>query len=448
MPTTTVTSQDVQRRWVERSRKSQELLRRAKKTIPLGVESHYRAIDPNPIFIDRARGSRIWDADGNEYLDFGMCFGALFVGHAHPKVVEAARAQLEEGTMYTMPHRHDIDLAEELADRFPVDLFRFTQSGTEATMHAIRVARGFTGREKIVKFEGGFHGCHDYAMVSTKPKIDKVGDALEPTPIPGSAGIPAGTLADTLVASFNNLESVKRLFKRHPKRIAAVITEPVMMNTGVCLPQGGFLRELQELCRAEGALFILDEVKTGAKIARGGACEHWGLKPDLVCLAKTMGGGLPLGAFGGRREVMSVLEDMSVSHVGTYNGNPLCIRVGAAVLREILTPDAYERTKALNDKLTTGYDRIIRAHGLPWHTARIGPMGTIHFTRRPIVNYRDWAATDLEIWKRWWFGMANEGIIATPYGHDEQWTVSVQHADEDVERHLAAFEKIAPTLKP
>ncbi|MBI2069677.1 MAG: glutamate-1-semialdehyde 2,1-aminomutase [Elusimicrobia bacterium] len=443
-----MTSTDVLRRWVERSRKSQELHAKAKKLLPLGVESHYRAIDPNPIFIERAQGSRIWDADGNEYLDFGLCFGALFVGHAHPKILEAVNAQMKEGSMYTMPHRHDIDLAENLLSRFPMDLVRFTNSGTEATMHAIRTARGYTKRNKIIKFEGGFHGCHDYVLASTKPDLKEIGEPSAPNLVPGSLGIPEETLNNTLIAGFNNLESVERLFKKYPGQIAAVISEPVMMNTGVCLPQDDFLQKLLDVCHQNGALLILDEVKTGAKIAWGGACETYKLKPDLICLAKTIGGGLPLGAFGGKKEVMSVLENFSVSHVGTYNGNPLCIKAGAVTCRDILTKDVYPKTQALNKRLMSGYADIMKKNRLPWHMAEIGPIGTVHFTPEQVRDYRTWAQTNKEIWKRYWFGMCNEGIIPTPYGWDEQWTISVQHTQADIDRHLAVFEKIAPTLVP
>lgn len=446
--TATVTSKEVMRRWQERSKKSQALLAKSKKLLPLGVESHYRAIDPNPIFIDHAKGSRMWDADGNEYVDFALCFGALLVGHAHPKVLKTVNDQMKEGSMYTMPHRHDIDLAENLVERFPMDMVRFTQSGTEATMHAIRLARGHTKRSKIIKFEGGFHGCHDYVLVSTKPSLDKVGSEFEPTPVPGSAGIPTETLQNTLVATFNDLESVRNLFKKYPGQIAAVISEPVMMNTGVCLPQGDFLKKLIDLCHQHGALMILDEVKTGAKIAWGGACAVYGLQPDIICLAKTIGGGLPLGAFGGTKKVMADLENFSVSHVGTYNGNPLTVKVGAVVCTEILTKDAYTKVHKLHKKLYRGYEDILKEHRLPWFMAEVSPIGAIHFTPTQVTNYRTWAVTNQEIWKRYWFGMCNEGVIPTPYGWDEQWTISVQHTDADIERHLEVFEKIAPTLKP
>lgn len=446
--TKAITSQEVLKRWQERSRKSQALHKKAKSLLPLGVGSHFRAIEPNPLFIERAQGTRIWDADGNEYIDFGMCFGALFVGHAHPKLIEAVSAQMKEGSMYTMPHKLEILLAENLISRFPIDRIRFTNSGTESTMHAIRVARAATSRKKIIKFAGCYHGCHDQLLLSVKPDIDLLGDVNAPNRVPSSTGIPEETLDNTLVASFNNLDSVKRLFKENPRQIAAAIIEPAGLNMGICPPQNNFLHELLDLCHKNGALLILDEVKTGVKVAPGGACEYFKIEPDLICLAKAIGGGLPLGAFGGKIEVMKELENFSLLHVGTYNTNPLCMRAGYVTCEEILTPEIYPQTQNLNKKLIEGCDAIIKKNGLPWHTNSIGPMGTIHFTPGPIKNYHDWAKTNKEIWKRYWFGMCNEGVIPTPYGWDEQWTISVQHTDADIEAHLAAFEKIAPTLKP
>ena len=434
-------------RWIERSKKSQKLFAVAKNKLPLGVGSHFRAIDPNPVFIERAQGSRMWDADGNEYIDFALCFGVLFVGHAHPKIVETVQQQITRGSIYATPHRMEAELADELMKRAPMALVRFTNSGTESTMHALRTARGYTGRSMVIKMEGGYHGCHDNLLASTKPAASKVGEMMFPNVVPGSGGIPEENLHNTLVATFNNLDSVKILFKKYPKKIAAVITEPIMMNTGVCPPENDFLKKLQELCKNEGACFILDEVKTGAKIAYGGACEVYDVQPDLICFAKVVGGGLPLGAFGGTKEVMSVLEDFSVLHVGTYNANPLCVATGLTVLRDILEPSVYEKTNGLNRRLIDSYNRLIKKHQLPWHTETVNNVGTIHFTTKRIRNYRDWLTVNVDVWRRWWHGMCNEGIIPTPYGWDEQWTISVQHSEADIDRHLEAFDKVAPMLK-
>lgn len=444
---TVPTQKDILRQWESRTRRSRELYARSLRSLPLGVGSNFRAMDPYPVFVEKARGSRLWDVDGNEYVDFAMGFGSLFVGHAHPAIVRAVADQAARGTLYAMPHALEYELAEELKGRFRLDLVRFTNSGTEATMHALRVARGFTGRPKIVKFEGGFHGCHEAVMASVKPPVDSAGLASEPARVPTSQGIPPEFLEHTLIARFNDLDSVRRLFDLYPGQIAAVITEPVPMNFTLCLPRPGFLEGLQTLCRERGALLVFDEVKTGARIAAGGACEYWGLTPDLVCLAKAIGGGLPLGAFGGRREVMAALEGR-VSHTGTYNTNPLCMRAGLAALTEILTPEAYARASELNLRLVEGYREILADHGLPWCVSWLGPTGVLHFTRRPPLDYRDWVRTDEAAWERYWFGMMNLGILPQPHGSEEQWLVSVQHTEENIDAHLAAFERVAPTLRP
>jgi glutamate-1-semialdehyde 2,1-aminomutase len=435
--------------WKSRTRRSEELYRRSLESLPLGVGSNYRAMDPYPIFVEEASGSRFWDADGNEYVDFGLGFGALLAGHSHPAIARAVCEQASRGTMYTMPHRLEYELAEELKRRWPMlDSFRFTNSGTEATMHALRAARAFTGRKKILKFEGGFHGCHEAVMVSVKPEPSQAGPADEPFKVPISEGVPAEFLANTLVARFNDLGSVRRQFERQPGEIAAVIAEPALMNAALCQPEPGFLRGLQDLCREHGALLVLDEVKTGAKIAPGGACEHYGLEPDLVCLAKAIGGGLPLGAFGGTAEVMEVISSLRSMHVGTYNTNPLCMRAGLVTLTEILTPDAYERVFELNRRLVEGYRLILAENRLPWCVSSLGPVGVLHFTARPPRDYRDFTATDEKAWERYWFGMTALGILPQPHGSEEQWMVSTQHSDEDIDAHLAAFERVAPTLTP
>jgi glutamate-1-semialdehyde 2,1-aminomutase len=449
MPALLEQEYDVMSVWKDRTRRSRELYDRSCRSLPLGVGSNYRAMDPYPIFVDEAAGSRFWDVDGNDYIDFGLAFGALFVGHSHPAIARAVADQALRGTMYSMPHHLEYELAEELKRRFPMlDSFRFTNSGTEATMHALRAARVYTGRPKILKFEGGFHGCHEAVMASVKPDPALAGPAEAPFLVPTSEGIPAEFQAHTLVARFNDLDSVRRQFEKHPCQIAAVITEPALMNSALCAPEPGFLRGLQALCRERGALFVLDEVKTGCKVAPGGATELWNLEPDIVCLAKAIGGGLPLGAFGGRREVMAVIESLRSMHVGTYNTNPLCMRAGLAALTEVLTPEAYARTQRLNRRLVEGYWEILAANGLPWSVSSLGPVGVLHFTSRPPRNYREFAATDEKAWERYWFGMTNLGIHPQPHGSEEQWTISAQHTDEDIDSHLAAFEKVAPTLVP
>ncbi len=276
---------------------SRAALKRAEPRMPLGVASNFRSYEPWPLFVKDAKGSHIHDLDGNEYIDFNLCFGALMAGHCHPAVVAAVQERLVTGTMYGMPHTLEYDLAEEICQRFPVDQVRFGSSGTEVTMHAIRIARGFTGRDKIIKMEGAYHGVHDSVLVSMKPKLELSGDPDRPNQVPASGGVPADTVKNTLVAQFNDLKAVAGLFAENPRQIAAVIVEPIMMNIGICMPEPGYLEGLREICTREGALLIFDEVKTGAKLGRGGACEYFNIKADMVTLAKSIGGGFPLAAF-------------------------------------------------------------------------------------------------------------------------------------------------------
>ncbi len=445
MITVAQTQTDLMERWSRKTRRSKELHARAARRLPYGVGSNFRAMEPHPIFVDRARGSRLWDVDGNEYVDFALGFGSLYAGHAHPAIVRAVSDQVHDGTLYAMPHAWEYELAEEVCGRFRLEQVRFTNSGTEATLNALRLARAFTGRPKIVKFEGAFHGGHEAVLANVKAAVlDR--PAGDRGPVPASLGIPKEFLSHTLVANFNDQHSVRSLFDRHPGQIAAVIMEPVLLNATIVPPEPGFLDGVARLCRERGALWVLDEVKTGARLAAGGATELWGLKPDLICLAKAIGGGLPLGAFGGRHDVMSLLE-RGVSHTGTFNTNPLSVRAGLAALREALTPEATARAERLSARLADGYREIIRRKGLPWPVTQLGPMGVLHFTPRAPRDYRDWTATDEPAWERYWFGMTLRGILPQPHGSEEQWSLSVQHTEEDVAAHLAAFEEVAPTLR-
>ncbi len=440
---------DIQVRYKERTRKSAEMYKRAKQVIPYGVGSNIRVMDPHPFFVAEARGSRIWDVDGNEYIDFGLGFGALMVGHAHPKIVEAIGDQVRKGTMYTLPHALEAELAEEVQRRFPsMELMRFTNTGLEATMHPLRVARAYTGKDKIVKIEGAYHGAHDDVLISVKPElVSKAGHPRFPAPVPASEGIPKNTLDNVIVAPFNDLEAMREILEENFNEVAAVLVEPVLLNCRMILPDEGYLQGLRELTREYNILLIFDEVKTGFKIAPGGACEYFNIEPDLVCLAKAIGGGLSLGAFGGRREVMEQVAPGKVSHAGTYNTNPLVMRAGVVTLKEILTAEAYEYTFHLNRMLVEGYEKLIADTGLKAYLRSIGPMGAIFFSEKPIRNWREFARYDnRELWINYWFSMVNEGIIPHPWGFDEQWTICVQHTKEDVEAHLSAFAKVAPLL--
>jgi glutamate-1-semialdehyde 2,1-aminomutase len=434
-------------RYQERTRKSKEMHEEAKHLLPRGVSSNFRVVDPNPIFIESAVGTTITDADGNRYVDFAMAFGAMLVGHAHPRVVQAIEAQAKRGSLHAMPHRLEIAVARELRRRFGQDQWRFANSGTEATMHAIRLARGYTGRPKVIKFEGAYHGAHDTVLVSTKPPLGKTGHRSRPRPYSMSEGIPPESQAHTLVAQFNDLDSVRGRFQENLNEVACVIVEPIMLNMGVTEPRPDFLPGLRTLCDEHNALLIYDEVKTGVKIAPGGATEHYRVRPDIACLAKAIGGGMPLAAFGASAEIMEELNSLRVIHVGTYASNPITLAAADVTLREILTEEAYARVFALNRKLVDGYSALIREHKLPCYANGVGSMGTINFKKDVMRDYRDWVVLDRKASHAWYLGMLNEGIIPQPPGPDEQWTLSVQHTDADVEAHLKAFAKVAPLLK-
>ena len=446
----------------ERSPRSAELHARARKALPLGVASSFQTYDPYPLFMTDARGSRIWDVDGNEYIDFDMAFGVLAAGHSHPLLVEALTRRVANGTCYTFPVEDGILLAEELKERFNADLVRFSNSGTEATMDAIRVARGFTGREKIIKFEGGYHGHHDDVLVSIQPPREVMGPVEQPNTVPATAGMPRSRIAETIIAPFNEPEILAAILEAHRDEIAAIIVEPVQFNIGVVPPRPGFLERVRELATEHGAILIFDEVKTGVVIAYGGATEYFGVQPDLACMAKSIGGGIPIGAFAGREAVMRSIEKVPerdapgvgiehstlaggatrVAHLGTFNGNPLSMAAGLVTLTQILTRDAYPRLHAMADRLTAGCQEVLDEYELPGYAINVGPKGCVMFTPQRVTNYRDFIGLDGELWQASFFYLANRGILLPP-GPDDQWTLSVQHTDEEIERHIAVFRDFA-----
>jgi glutamate-1-semialdehyde 2,1-aminomutase len=441
---------------------SAALHERALRALPLGVASTFQSYEPYPLFMTDAHGSRIRDVDGNEYVDFDMAFGVLAAGHSHPLLAEVLAHRVANGTCFTFPVEDGVLLAEELKRRFGLDLVRFSNSGTEATMDAIRVARGFTGRERIVKFEGGYHGHHDDVLLSIQPPRDLMGPPGAPASVPASAGLPASRLAETIVAPYNDATALASILEHHRGQIAAIIIEPVQFNIGVVPPEPGFLEAVRELATAHGAVLIFDEVKTGVVLAYGGATEHFGVQPDLVCLAKSIGGGVPIGAFGGRGEVMRVIERLPeasgegtglawttipggatrVAHLGTFNGNPLSMAAGVTVLTRILTPDVYPRLHALADRLTEGCQAVIDESGLPGYAINAGPKGCVMFTPGRVTSYRDFIGLDTDLWEASFFYLANRGILLPP-GPDDQWTLSVGHSEAEVDRYVATFRAFA-----
>ena len=429
--------------YAERTAGSQKANARARKVLPLGVPSSFQAYDPYPIVIASADGPNMVDVDGNSYTDYDMGFGALFVGHRHPAVLRALDAQIAQGTLFVNPCESNAEVAEMLAARYQLPMWRFTNSGTEATMDALRVARAATGRHKICKVEGGYHGHHDEVMVSMKPALHLAGPADAPNPVPASAGITPGVVADTVVVPYNDVVALERVLATG--EIAAFIVEPAMENIGICLPQPGYLQKVRELTTKYGTLLVFDEVKTGITAGWGGASGFVGVQPDLVALAKSIGGGLPLGAFGGKQEYMDEITEGRVVHLGTYNGNPLCMAAARAVLAEICTHEETQATIARNAALIAELDSIIDGAGLPAHTVQFGAKGCVTWAEEPIRNYRDYKATDFDLAFAQWIHGINRGILLPP-GLDEQWLISVMHEERDAMRYAEVFASFVDDL--
>jgi glutamate-1-semialdehyde 2,1-aminomutase len=426
--------------------RSDELWRQARKFSPRGVPSSFQDAAPQPIFVDRGLGSRVWDVDGNEYVDFHNGFGVMVVGHAHPMIVEAVSERIARGSHFAQPVAEVAIVAEELARRFGLPQWRFTNSGTESTLDAVRIARGFTGRERLVKIEASYHGHHDSLMVSVEPPPDLMGPADAPASVPQSEGIPKAVVELVTVVPFNDLPAMERAFKRHPDDIAAVIVEPAMMNLGIVQPDPGYLAELKALAHRHGALLIYDEVKTGVTIAPGGATDRFGVQPDLIALAKAIGGGLPCGAIGGREDVMAVIEDKRVAQMGTFNGNPLTLAASKVTLLDILTPNAYAHFDALAEVLQGGLDGVIAEHALPFHVITLAARGGVTYRAERVRNYRDYLKTDKLSAYLSWLYQCNRGVLMAP-GAEENWTLSVQHSQEDVLRYVDNFAEMARDLR-
>jgi glutamate-1-semialdehyde 2,1-aminomutase len=407
------------------------------------VPSSFQAYDPHPIVVKHASGSHMVDVDGNTYVDYDMGFGALFAGHMHPAVRRAVEAQLDHGTLYVTPCELDAEVAELLAERYGFPMWRPTNSGTEATMDAIRLARGVTKREKLVKVEGGYHGHHDEVMISNKPAIADAGPADAPWSIPQSAGITQGTIDDVIVIPYNDAPALERVLAS--REVACFIVEPVMENIGICLPLPGYLEAVREICSKYGTLLIFDEVKTGLTAGWGGATGKLGVTPDLVTLAKSIGGGFPVGAFGGKAEYMGLIATGEVLHLGTYNGNPLVMAAAKATLTEACTAEAIEAAVALNHRLVLACQAIIDEAGLPAHTVEFGAKGCITWSIEPVTNYRDYKATDFDLAFAQWMHGINRGILLPP-GLDEQWLISVMHSEADAMRYADVFAEFVAEL--
>lgn len=433
----------------ERTPRSAEMYARAKEVLSGGVGSSYQLRDPWPIYLERGEGPVVWDVDGNEMLDFHNGFGSMVQGHAHPAIGRAVQDRYTKGTHFAAPTEDSVVVAEELARRWGLPKWRYTNSGSESTMDAIRIARAVTGRDTVMKIFGSYHGHHDTVMVSIGVEYDKIGDPDNLASLPYGAGIPQAIVDMTVPVPFNDAEAMERRIvrlDREGRKPACVIMEAAMMNLGVVLPEPGYLEAVREITRRHGVVLIFDEVKTGICIAAGGAVEKYGVLPDMVTLAKALGGGLPTGAIGMSEEISRVVEDGTVYQVGTYNGNPLSMAAARANLLEVMTPEAYEHLDMLNERIVSGCQRVVDEYRLPGYAIGVAAKGCVTFAPEKVVDYATFKAhQDAELSELAWLFNMNRGIFMTP-GREEEWTLSVTHQVDHVDRYVEVFEELARDL--
>jgi len=418
--------------------RSEELFERAKGVIPGGVSSPvraFKAVGGSPLFVARAEGARFWDADGRAFVDYVGSWGPMILGHAHPAVIEAVREAALRGTSYGAPCALEVELAERVVRHVPsVEKVRFVSSGTEATMSALRVARGFTGRRKILKFDGCYHGHADSLLVAAGSGVATLG-------IPGSPGVPEGTVADTLVVPFNDVAAVEAVVSAHGGDLAAVIVEPVCGNMGTVAPRSGYLEALREITGRNGTVLVFDEVMTGFRLALGGAQQLYGITPDMTCLGKILGGGLPAAAYGGRKDIMAtVAPEGPVYQAGTLSGNPLAMAAGAALLDLLAMPGTYEALEARSARLEEGLRRAARRAGATVTVNRVGSMITVFFCAGPVTDYATAKASDRERFARFFHAMLERGVYLPPAQFEAAF-VSLAHGEAEIDATVAAAEE-------
>lgn len=423
--------------------KNSELFQRAKSLMPGGVSSPvraFRAVGGEPIVVANARGSKLWDVEGKEYIDFLMSWGPLILGHANPKVVRAIQRQAEMGLSYGLTNEHEITLAELVTSAMPsVEMVRFVSSGTEATMSALRLARGYTGRKYIVKFDGCYHGHGDSLLVNAGSGVATLG-------IPGTPGVPEDIARLTLVIPYNDLDALREVFERYGEEIACVIVEPVAGNMGVVLPKSDFLKAIRAITKDFGALFICDEVITNFRLSKGGAQEVFQIEPDITCMGKILGGGMPLGAYGGSREIMEkVAPEGPVYQAGTLSGNPLSMVAGIATLTELFRLNPYKELERLTKKLTSGISEILNKKGIAHRINQIASMFTLFFTDREVYDYETAKMSDRELFGRFFRGLLKEGVLIPP-AQFEAWFLSTAHTEEDIDLALEKIERAVSSL--
>lgn len=423
--------------------KSKALFESAKRIIPGGVNSPvraFRAVGGGPRFIARGQGAYLWDVDGNRYIDYVGSWGPLITGHAHPQVIEAIQKAAERGTSYGAPTALEVELAEMVVEAVPsIEMVRFVNSGTEATMSALRLARAFTGRPKIIKFEGGYHGHADMLLAHAGSGVITLG-------LPDSAGVPQEAVQHTLTAPYNDLAAVEALFEANPGQIAAVILEPVAGNMGVVPPAQDFLAGLRRLTQAHDALFIFDEVITGFRVAYGGAQSLYGIQPDLTCLGKIIGGGLPVGAYGGRREIMQKVAPLGPMYqAGTLSGNPLAMTAGIETIKLLRQPGTYERLEIMTARLSEGLGVAAAEVGVPLTQNWVGSMMTAFFTAQPVTDYASAKTSDTARYAQFFRGMLERGVYLAPSQFEAAF-VSLAHTEADIEATVEAVREVCAEL--
>jgi glutamate-1-semialdehyde 2,1-aminomutase len=429
-----------------RQRHSKAMSERA-HTLAGGATSNWQVAEPHAVWISHGAGSKVYDVDGNEYSDFHGGYGVSLAGHGHPAIVEAVQARVARGTHFAQPTEDSIVVADNLAERFGQPLWRFGNSGTESTMDAVHLMRAATGRDRILKVEGGYHGHHDSVMVSVLPEPDdEVGPAEAPTGVLSNSGIPTSVADLVTIVPFNDLAAVEAALTAHPGEVAGMIVEPIMMNAGIIHPQDGYLQSLKDLLQAHGALLAFDEVKTGLTVGPGGASRLLGVTPDLICVAKAIGGGLSTAAIGGQPEVMGLIASGAYEQVGTFNGNPLAMAAARAMLTEVLTPESYAHLDRLRDRMRDGLQGVVDRYDAPWRVVTAGAKGCVSFLPHAIRNFRDFRELDGRYGHAHWLVQHNRGAFLPPWGKVEQWLISVQHTEGDVDRFVANCDHLAGRL--
>ncbi len=434
-------------RFLARQPRSAELIERSRHHLAGGATSNWQIADPQAVWMSHGKGSRIFDVDGTEYSDFHGGYGVSLAGHAHPAIVRAVTERVGLGTHFAQPTEDSIVVAEELARRWGLPQWRFANSGTESTMDAVHLMRVATGRDRLLKVEGCYHGHHDAVQVSVAPEEDEMGPADAPASAPAGSGIPQAMIDLVTIVPFNDLAAVERALAAHPGEYAGMILEPLMMNAGVIHPDPGYLAGLKELLHAHDVLLTFDEVKTGLTVGPGGVTRAQGVTPDIVCVAKAIGGGVSTAAIGGTEELMALIADGTYEQVGTFNGNPLAMAATRAMLTEVMTDSAYEHIERLAAAMRAGIEDIIERYDLPWHVVTAGAKGCIAFRSEPIRNYRDFLDIDDRLGEAHWLVQHNGGVFLPPWGKIEQWLISVQHDDEDVERFVTNVDRLARAVR-